>query len=177
MLQFVETSTTSTAAHQLLSEYFAERAAGFPAEQGSYSTNFPDAAQFVPPAGQFVLAVQNTPGEPGDGDLLGCGGIRRIQRADAGVVRFEIKHLFLRPAVRSKGYGRLLLGELERRASELGAEEIVLDTNASLESAAQLYTRAGYSDIAAYNANPNATNWYGKALDASKTSHVKRGER
>lgn len=166
MLQFVETGTNSTAAHQLLSEYFAERAAGFPAAQGEYTTTFPSAEQFVPPAGQFVLAVQNTPGEEGDGDLLGCGGIRRIQRADAGLVRFEVKHVFLRPAARGKGYGGQILSELESRARVLGAEEIVLDTNASLESAGQLYKRAGYTDIEAYNSNPNATNWYGKRLSA-----------
>lgn len=164
MLQFVETSTNSTAAHQLLTEYFAERAAGFPAEQGEYTTTFPSAEQFVPPAGQFVLAVQNTPGEVGDGELLGCGGIRRIQRADAGLVRFELKHLYLRPAARGKGSGSQLVAELEKRARELGAQELVLDTNASLESAGQLYQRAGYSSIPAYNANPNATNWYGKNL-------------
>lgn len=161
MLQFVETSVESADAHQLLGEYFAERAAGFPAEQGQYTTTFPQPEQFVPPAGQFVLAFENA---SGDGELVGCGGIRRIQRADAGLVRFELKHLFLRPGVRGRGYGGLLLAELERRAAELGAEEIVLDTNASLESAGALYRRAGYSDIAAYNANPNATNWYGKPL-------------
>lgn len=161
MLQFVETGVASAAAHQLLVEYFAERAAGFPAEQGQYTTTFPQPEQFVPPAGEFVLALENT---SGDGELVGCGGIRRIQRADARLVRFELKHLFLRPSVRGRGYGGLLLAELERRAALLGAEEIVLDTNASLESAGALYRRAGYSDIAAYNANPNATNWYGKPL-------------
>lgn len=164
MLQFVETGTNSTATHQLLSEYFAERAAGFPAAQGEYVTTFPSAEQFVPPAGQFLLAVLNEPGEAGDGELVGCGGIRRIQRADAALVRFEVKHVFLRPVTRGKGYGSQLLAELEARARALGAEEIVLDTNANLESAGQLYRRAGYADIAAYNSNPNATNWYGKRL-------------
>ncbi|HEY9424561.1 MAG TPA: GNAT family N-acetyltransferase [Microterricola sp.] len=162
MVHFVETSVESAAGHQLLGEYFAERAAGFPAEQGQYMTTFPQPEQFVPPAGQFVLALEGTPGD--DGEPVGCGGVRRIQRADAGLVRFELKHLFLRPSVRGRGYGGLLLAELERRALLLGAEEIVLDTNASLESAGALYRRAGYSDIAAYNANPNATNWYGKPL-------------
>lgn len=161
MLQFVETGVESDAAHELLGEYFAERAAGFPAEQGQYTTTFPQPEQFVPPAGQFVLALEHTPGGE---ELVGCGGVRRIQRADAGLVRFELKHLFLRPSVRGRGYGGLLLAELERRAALLGAEEVVLDTNASLESAGALYRRAGYSDIAAYNANPNATNWYGKQL-------------
>ncbi len=93
MMEIVESGVTSTASQELLREYFAERAAGFPAEQGSYSTTFPQAEQFVPPAGVFVIGVANSPGETGDGALLGCGGIRRIQRADTGLVRFEVKHL------------------------------------------------------------------------------------
>ena len=40
----------------------------------------------------------------------------------------------------------------------------MLDTNASLESAAALYRRSGYVSIAPYNDNPNATNWYRKTL-------------
>lgn len=162
MLQFVEVPVSDAAAQELLSEYFAERAAGFPPEQGVYQPTFPLPEHFVRPAGQFLLAREGDPGD--DGELLGCGGIRRIQRADAGLVRFEVKHLYLRPAARGRGFGRALLAELERRALELGAEEIVLDTNANLESAGELYRRAGYRDIAAYNANPNATNWYGKPV-------------
>ncbi|PPL19253.1 GNAT family N-acetyltransferase [Microterricola pindariensis] len=164
MIQFVETSVDSAEAQELLGEYFAERAVGFPPEQGVYRPTFPSAEQFAGQAGRFLLAREDAPGEAGDGALLGCGGVRRIQRADAGLVRFEVKHLYLRPAARGRGLGRALLAELERRAAELGAEEIVLDTNANLESAGALYQRAGYSDITAYNANPNATNWYGKRL-------------
>ena len=40
----------------------------------------------------------------------------------------------------------------------------MLDTNASLEAAGGLYKSAGYVDIEPYNANPNATNWYGKRV-------------
>ncbi|AMB58965.1 GNAT family N-acetyltransferase [Microterricola viridarii] len=163
MVQFVETDVTSAAAQELLGEYFAERAVGFPPEQGAYQPTFPLPEHFTAPAGQFLLVV-DAADEVGGGELLGCGGIRRIQRADAGLVRFEVKHLYLRQGTRGRGLGRALLTELERRAEQLGAEEIVLDTNASLESAGQLYRRAGYADIAAYNANPNATNWYGKRV-------------
>ena len=42
----------------LLTEYFAERAASFPASQGAYRTNVPRPAQFVPPAGVFLLVVR-----------------------------------------------------------------------------------------------------------------------
>jgi hypothetical protein len=46
----------------------------------------------------------------------------------------------------------------------LGATELVLDTNASLEAAAGLYQSSGFLDVPAYNDNPNATNWYRKEL-------------
>ena len=75
-----------------------------------------------------------------------------------------MKHLWLAPAGRGRGEGRRLLADLERRARELGAEEIVLDTNASLEAAGGLYRSTGYTEIEPYNANPNATHWYGKRL-------------
>ena len=75
-----------------------------------------------------------------------------------------MKHLWLAPAARGRGAGRRLLEELERRAVEFGARELVLDTNASLEAAGGLYRSSGYVDIEPYNANPNATNWYGKRV-------------
>ncbi len=58
----------------------------------------------------------------------------------------------------------MLLAELEARAIGFGATHAVLDTNASLEAAAGLYHSHGYESIEPYNDNPNATNWYGKAL-------------
>ena len=48
--------------------------------------------------------------------------------------------------------------------SSSAREELVLDTNASLEAAGGLYRSSGYVDIEPYNANPNATNWYGKRV-------------
>jgi ribosomal protein S18 acetylase RimI-like enzyme len=79
-------------------------------------------------------------------------------------VRFEVKHLWLAPNARGKGAGRQLLHELERRALGCGAQEHVLDTNASLEAAGGLYRSSGYVEVEPYNANPNATHWYGKRV-------------
>ena len=45
-----------------------------------------------------------------------------------------------------------------------GATHAVLDTNASLAAAGGLYLSSGYHAIEPYNDNPNATNWYRKAL-------------
>ena len=157
-MRFREVDVTSAEALALLDAYFAERAAGFPAAQGAYRPTYPTVEQFTPPAGVFLVV------EDDDG-VIGCGGVRRIQRRpDTYEIRFEVKHLWLAPAARGRGAGRLLLEELERRAVEFGAQELVLDTNASLEAAGGLYRSSGYDDIEPYNANPNATHWYGKRV-------------
>ena len=157
-MRFREVDVTSAEALALLDAYFAERAAGFPAAQGAYRPTYPTVEQFTPPAGVFLVVED-------DGGVIGCGGVRRIQRRpETNEIRFEVKHLWLAPAARGRGAGRLLLEELERRALEFGAQELVLDTNASLEAAGGLYRSSGYDDIEPYNANPNATHWYGKRV-------------
>ncbi|MBW9093636.1 GNAT family N-acetyltransferase [Microbacterium jejuense] len=144
-------------AHQLLDEYFRSRTVGF-AEQGvAYRTTFPDPAAFVPPAGVFVV-LDDDEGEP-----MGCGGIRLIAPGPLGV-RYELKHLYLRPETRGRGWGRLLVEDLVERARGFGAAELVLDTHHSLEAAGALYARTGFTAIEPYNDNPNASRWYGKAL-------------
>lgn len=151
MISFRDSVVTDAPAHELLTEYFAFRSQTFPVAQG-YRTTFPEASQFVAPRGVF-LVVQD-----GAADL-GCGGVRAL---DGG--RFEVKHLWVRPWAQGRGLGRSLLTELERRAIALGATELVLDTNGSLEAAGGLYRSAGFVEIAPYNDNPNATHWFGKQL-------------
>lgn len=157
MLRFLDTPVTDATAHALLAEYFAYREQTFPRAAG-YVTTFPAPPQFVEPDGVFLVVEL-------DGESVGCGGIRWLGASPSGGRRFEVKHLWLRPTVQGRGLGRALLAELERRARLLGATELVLDTNASLEAAGGLYRSSGYVDIEPYNDNPNATNWYRKALD------------
>lgn len=143
---------TDPDAHELLAEYFAMRAAGFDPAAGSYRTTFPDPARFVEPSGVFLVVDD-------DGSPVGCGGIRMLEPH-----RAELKHIYLRDAVRGRGWGRLLLAELERHARRLGATEAVLDTNVALLAAGSLYRASGYVEIEPYNDNPNATHWYRKRL-------------
>ena len=158
-MRFREVDVTSADALALLDAYFAERSAGFPAEQGEYRPTYPTSEQFTPPAGVFLVVEDDA------GEVIGCGGVRRIQRRpETYEVRFEVKHLWLAPNARGKGAGRKLLHELERRAIGFGAQELVLDTNASLEAAGGLYRSSGYVEVEPYNANPNATHWYGKRV-------------
>lgn len=151
VLGYRETAVTDATAHALLAEYFAFRASTFPSPAG-YRTTFPEPESFVPPHGVFLVVER-------DGEAVGCGGVRTL-----GDGVFEVKHLWLRPAAQGRGHGRELLAELERRAIALGATELVLDTNASLEAAGGLYRSSGYEDVEPYNDNPNATNWYRKRL-------------
>ena len=145
------TPVTDATAQALLAEYFAYRASTFPVPSG-YRVAPPDPARFTAPDGVFVVVREC-------GEAIGCGGIRRLQDA-----RFEVKHLWIRPLARGRGLGRALLRELERRALRLGATELVLDTNASLEAAGELYRSSGYEAMPAYNGNPNATDWYRKTI-------------
>lgn len=158
MLTFSPAAVDTEPAATLLGEYFTSRELGFTG--GKYRVFTPDPAVFTPPAGVFLVAEE-------DGQAVGCGGVRRIADAADGAIRFEIKHLWLRPSTRGKGYGRAMLTALEERAVELGATRLVLDTNASLEAAGGLYRSSGYVDVPAYNDNPNATNWYAKDVRAT----------
>ncbi|PZU45882.1 MAG: PadR family transcriptional regulator [Microbacterium sp.] len=144
-------------AQALLTAYFAMRGEAFPKGQ-VYRPVFPSASVFEPPAGIFLVLVDD------DGQDAGCGGIRRIDDGPTGV-RYEVKHLYVDPTTRGRGWGRVLLGGLEQRAREWDAAELVLDTHHTLEAAGALYARSGFVAIPPYNDNPNATRWYGKSLD------------
>lgn len=152
-----ESPVDSPEAHELLAEYFQARTAGFAEQDVAYTTTFPLPAAFVPPAGVFLVV------EDDEGRAVGCGGIRHIADGPHGT-RYEVKHLYLHPETRGRGWGRLLLDGLESRARELGARELVLDTHHSLEAAGVLYARSGFVAIEPYNENPNASRWYGKVL-------------
>jgi GNAT superfamily N-acetyltransferase len=159
VVHFRETSVDETRAHALIAEYFRLRAETFPADLGHYRPTFPMQENFTPPAGIFLVVVVN------DEDV-GCGGIRQAPPPESveGCTRYEIKHLWIQPRMQGRRLGRALLDELEDRARDFGATEVVLDTNASLVAAGRLYRSSGYEEIAAYNDNPNATHWFRKVL-------------
>lgn len=141
----------------MLTAYFALRGQAFPQGQ-TYRPVFPDSAVFAPPSGIFLVLVDD------EGRDAGCGGIRRIDDGPFGI-RFEVKHLYVDPSIRGRGWGRLLLEALEDQARAWGAAQLVLDTHHTLEAAGALYARSGFTRVEPYNDNPNATRWYAKGLD------------
>lgn len=111
-------------------------------------------AELGPPHGRFIVGYEN--------DIAVCCGA--IKRLDALICEF--KRMYVAPEARGRGVGRMLLGELERRARELGYHSARLDTGARQAAAAavHLYESAGFVPIANYNANPAATYFGEKRL-------------
>lgn len=157
MARLTEMRVDDQTAHDLLGEYFRSREIGFAHQNVVYEITFPAPAAFEPPAGVFLVV------EDDEGVAVGCGGIRLLDDGARGR-RYEVKHLYLRPETRGRGWGRMLLTELERRAVRLGARELVLDTHHSLTAAGALYAATGFTPVERYNDNPNATRWYAKPV-------------
>ena len=157
MPSFLPAQADDPIAERLLDEYFASRELGFATHPDGYRVVRPDPARFTPPAGVF-LVMRNERDDP-----VGCGGVRRIDDLD-GRATFEVKHVWIQERARGLGWSRLLMDELESRAADLGARQVVLDTNRTLVAAQHLYRTSGYRTIPAYNSNPNATVWLRKVL-------------
>jgi ribosomal protein S18 acetylase RimI-like enzyme len=149
--RYVPTPADDPVAVRLLEAYFTSRELGFVG--GTYRRTPVDASAFAPPRGVFLVVFDDA------GEAVGCGGVRMLA-PDRG----EIKHLWLDPSTRGRGWGRALLTDLETRAVGLGARVVVLDTNATLEAAQALYRTSGYDEIEPYNDNPNADLWLRKVL-------------
>jgi len=135
-----------------LSTYFSELAARF---ETGFDAGADDSARvedMAPPSGLFVIARL-------DGDAVGCGGFKRVDRATG-----EIKRVWTAPSARGLGVGRRMLRALEAAAREAGLKTLRLDTNRALTEAHALYRSEGYREIARFNDNPYAHHWFEKRL-------------
>jgi putative acetyltransferase len=98
--------------------------------------------EYARPAGRLLLVF--------DGEqAVGCGALRRIDD-----VVCEMKRVYVRPSVRGKGAGRMLMGTLIEMARRIGYERMRLDTLPSMTRAQEIYRALGFREIAAYRANP-----------------------
>ena len=126
----------SPSARSLIGALNAELAAQYP-EEGANHFRL-DAHEVVEGRGAFFVAYA-------DGQPVACGAIRR---ANAGTA--EIKRMYVAPAARGKGIGRMMLDTLEAEGRRLGVTRIVLETGERQLEALALYERAGFTRIALF---------------------------
>ena len=98
----------------------------------------------------FSLTVDESSGANGrmlrarlDGELVGCGAVRRIA---PGVG--EIKRMFVDPSARGKKIGAAMLDQLELAATSLGFSELKLETSGAQTAAVGLYEQTGFTRCA-----------------------------
>lgn len=99
-------------------------------------------AEYGPPYGVFLLAAE-------DDGYLGCIGLRRISDGIG-----EVKRLYVRPAARGRGAGRLLAEGIVAAAKRLGYARLRLDTLPDMQEAQALYASLGFKAIPEYRFNP-----------------------
>ena len=84
----------------------------------------------------------------------------------------EMKRLFVRPAFRRFGLGRLLAQNLMDRATEAGYSAMLLDTLDDMEAARGLYESLGFVEVPPFYFNPIPGAHYLKAdLGAFRPSY------
>jgi putative acetyltransferase len=111
--------------------------------------------EYAAPNGALLLALV-------DGALAGCGAFRPLRDADYANA-CEMKRLYVRPAFRRFGLGRLLAQSLMDHATAAGYSAMLLDTLDDMEAARGLYEALGFEEIPPYYFNPIAGAHYLKA--------------
>ena len=104
--------------------------------------------EYVAPQGALLLASV-------DGEVAGCGALRPLVDVDYANA-CEMKRLFVRPAYRRFGLGRLLAQALLDRGVQAGYSVMLLDTLDAMEAARELYASLGFEEVPPYYFNPIA---------------------
>lgn len=100
--------------------------------------------EYATPTGAFILAED-------DGQYLACIAVRQFAD-EVG----EIKRLYVAPAARGRGLGRVLVERIIAEARKLGYRSLLLDTLPFMKEAQSLYLSMGFKATTAYRFNPIA---------------------
>ena len=110
---------------------------------------------YAAPAGRLLLALV-------DDEIAACGALRGLADTDYANA-CEMKRLYVRPAFRGFGLGRMLAQSLLDEARGAGYSVMLLDTLDDMEAARELYASLGFEEIPPYYFNPIAGAHYLKA--------------
>jgi putative acetyltransferase len=109
--------------------------------------------KYAPPGGLVLLAISAE-------GVAGCVAMRRVDEAIC-----EMKRLYVRPAARGLGAGRLLAERLLAEARRAGYREMRLDVLAEFTQAQKLYQDLGFEEADPISFNPlPGTRFLGRAL-------------
>jgi GNAT superfamily N-acetyltransferase len=126
---------------ELLREYAA--ALAFPLDFQGFDRELAELpGAYAPPEGALLVARA-------DGAAAGCVALRPLDETTC-----ELKRLYVRPAHRGRGIGRLLVASILEEARRRGYRMMRLDTVPGMESAQALYEQLGFREIAPYTDNP-----------------------
>lgn len=101
---------------------------------------------YAPPVGTLLLACI-------DDEPAGCCALRPLYNTDH-LNACEMKRLFVRPAFRGFGLGRLLVERVMSEGQLAGYTTMLLDTLSDMETARALYQEMGFVEVAPYYHNP-----------------------
>ena len=104
--------------------------------------------EYAAPAGALMLALV-------DGAVAGCGAFRPLADVDYANA-CEMKRLYVQPAFRKYGLGRMIAQSLIDVATQAGYSAMLLDTLDDMEAARGLYATLGFEEIPPYYFSPIA---------------------
>ena len=104
--------------------------------------------EYAAPAGALMLALV-------DGAVAGCGAFRPLADVDYANA-CEMKRLYVQPAFRKYGLGRMIAQALIDGATQAGYSAMLLDTLDDMEAARGLYATLGFEEIPPYYFSPIA---------------------
>jgi ribosomal protein S18 acetylase RimI-like enzyme len=94
------------------------------------------------PSGCILLASH-------DSDLVGCVALRPLSSEEC-----EMKRMYVQPAFRGRGIGRLLAQNVIAEARKKGYEKMKLDSLPIMREAQALYRSLGFKETVPYRPNP-----------------------
>ncbi len=142
-LRFVDVGQDDELAQPLIAELAVEYATRYDATEERVLTwlRGHPAAEFAPPSGGMLIGLLD------DVPVTG-GAFCRFGLDDGYSDTAELKRIWTDRRHRQRGYGRVLLAELEARVAAQGYRRIYLTTGTRQPEAEALYAAAGYVRLA-----------------------------